>query len=486
MSTFDEKEKANSTISIEKDSKAPATMTQTESPKMKDETPVQKKKKKPMQHLLAGGTAGLVESSVCHPLDTIKTRMQLRRQNTLKGRALGSMREAEGRMPTGGALHRTAASVGEAGVEGAAAAGMAARAAPVKGETVRVKADPARAAIVAENAAKAVPHDVGWKQRLPSAGGAATVSKVTAEATGNAASTAAKTTASAAQNATTVVATLGPFGTARRIVEREGPGALYKGLTAVYTGIVPKMAIRFVSFEYYRDVLGGWYGSYAGTAPGSAPPQGVTFLAGLLSGLTEAVLIVTPAEVCKIRMQSQYHSLMDPAQRTHAKYKNVVQTASLVVREEGLGALYKGVVPTMLRQGCNQAVNFTAYNFAKKKLLAWKRKKAEEKGMSGSDVQLDHWQSLLMGGLSGGMGPLVNNPLDVVKTRMQKQVIHPGKEPKYKGLLQSCTVIAKEEGMPALWKGITPRLMRIMPGQAITFMTYEAVSRRMEQYGLFD
>jgi hypothetical protein len=38
-----------------------------------------KSKKKPMSHtLLAGGTAGFIESSICHPLDTIKTRMQLR------------------------------------------------------------------------------------------------------------------------------------------------------------------------------------------------------------------------------------------------------------------------------------------------------------------------------------------------------------------------------------------------------------------------
>jgi solute carrier family 25 citrate transporter 1 len=28
-------------------------------------------------HLLAGGTAGLMEALVCHPLDTIKVRMQL-------------------------------------------------------------------------------------------------------------------------------------------------------------------------------------------------------------------------------------------------------------------------------------------------------------------------------------------------------------------------------------------------------------------------
>jgi len=288
--------------------------------------------------------------------------------------------------------------------------------------------------------------------------------------------------------------------------------ALYKGLTAVYTGIIPKMAIRFVSFEYYRDVLGGWYNQYNNNnnnsnnnnnVPTSSslspppPPPAVTFFAGLLCGLTEAVAIVTPAEVCKIRMQSQYHSLMDPSRVNNVKYKNVVQTAMLVAKEEGVGALYKGVVPTMLRQGCNQAVNFTAYNWSKRRLLAYKKKNREEemeragRGTASSngskdDVTLDHWQSLMLGGLSGGMGPLVNNPLDVVKTRMQKQVIHPGKEPKYKSLMQSCITIAKDEGTPALWKGITPRLMRIMPGQAITFMTYEAVSTQMEKYGMFE
>jgi solute carrier family 25 citrate transporter 1 len=32
------------------------------------------KKKNPLQHLIGGGCAGFVESSICHPLDTIKTR----------------------------------------------------------------------------------------------------------------------------------------------------------------------------------------------------------------------------------------------------------------------------------------------------------------------------------------------------------------------------------------------------------------------------
>lgn len=38
--------------------------------------------------------------------------------------------------------------------------------------------------------------------------------------------------------------------------------------------------------------------------------------------------------------------------------------------------------------------------------------------------ELAAWQHMLLGGLSGGIGPCVNNPLDVVKTRLQKQVRH--------------------------------------------------------------
>ena len=52
------------------------------------------KKKHPLQHLIAGGCAGLVESSVCHPLDTIKTRMQLRKQSTSVEKVVVKMRNS--------------------------------------------------------------------------------------------------------------------------------------------------------------------------------------------------------------------------------------------------------------------------------------------------------------------------------------------------------------------------------------------------------
>lgn len=246
--------------------------------------------------------------------------------------------------------------------------------------------------------------------------------------------------------------------------------ALYKGMTAVWMGIVPKMAIRFVSFEQYRELLAKLSPS---TSTSTNTPI-ITFTAGLMSGLTEAILVVTPAEVCKIRMQSQYHSLIDTHQMQHRKYTNVAQTALTIVREEGISALYQGLVPTMMRQGCNQAANFSAYNYFKGRLLQYTQQN-----------DLLPYQTLMLGGITGSFGPMLNNPLDVVKTRMQKQVIHPGKTPKYSGLGQACAIIAKEEGYPALWKGITPRLMRVMPGQAITFMIYESLSHYLQQRGYF-
>ena len=406
----------------------------------------EKKKTHPMQHLIGGGIAGLAESSVCHPLDTLKTRMQLRRQATpsieqVVVQVRNSLMEPALRF--------------KHSLQDPSASYKITPTAVIQGNGAAILHEP-------------MLHEPRWK-----ADAVATAPSSSRSPHANHRTVVIKPPGSAASRlntSTAVQAPLGPIGTARRIIEREGFMALYKGLSAVYAGIIPKMAIRFVSFEQYRD----WGSTFVKNQQWNISPTSVTFTAGLASGLTEAIAVVTPAEVCKIRMQGQYHSMMDPSQMQHRKYTNVIQTAVTIVREEGLGALYKGVVPTMLRQGCNQAVNFTAYNMIKTQLMEWQ-----------GTTELASWQSLAIGGFSGGMGPLVNNPLDVIKTRLQKQVVVPGRPAKYTGLLSGIAVVAREEGVFALWKGIVPRLLRIVPGQAITFMTYEAVSAQMNRLGWF-
>lgn len=58
----------------------------------------------------------------------------------------------------------------------------------------------------------------------------------------------------------------GFYTTGKEIVKRETPLALYKGLGAVVTGIVPKMAIRFTSYEWYKQLLASKDGHVSGEA----------------------------------------------------------------------------------------------------------------------------------------------------------------------------------------------------------------------------
>ncbi|KAJ1539491.1 hypothetical protein HK405_012866, partial [Cladochytrium tenue] len=256
------------------------------------------------------------------------------------------------------------------------------------------------------------------------------------------------------------VARPGFIGVGVQIVQKEGFFALYKGLGAVVSGIVPKMAIRFSSFEYYKEML-------ADATTKKTSPGGV-FVAGLGAGVTESVLVVTPMDVIKIRLQAQRHSMSDPLDVP--KYRNALHCAYVMIREEGFGALYKGVALTALRQSTNQAANFTVYQMLKRELHA----RQPEVG----DV-LPAWQHLAMGFISGACGPLFNAPIDTIKTRIQKS---PSSGPKDRGwnrFVRVTTDIWRNEGPAAFYKGLVPRVLRVAPGQAITFMVYERVYKWM-------
>lgn len=256
--------------------------------------------------------------------------------------------------------------------------------------------------------------------------------------------------------------------TGTEIVRRETPLGLYKGLGAVLTGIVPKMAIRFTSFEAYKQMLAD---PETKTVSGQA-----TFLAGLAAGVTEAVAVVTPMEVVKIRLQAQHHSMADPLDIP--KYRNAAHALYTVVREEGVGALYRGVSLTALRQGSNQAVNFTAYTYFKEVLLRWQADRADGKGAA----SLPSWQTTIIGLVSGAMGPLSNAPIDTIKTRLQKTPAEEGVSA-FRRISMIAGDMFRQEGFHAFYKGITPRIMRVAPGQAVTFTVYEYLKDKLEKSG---
>ena len=281
----------------------------------------------------------------------------------------------------------------------------------------------------------------------------------------------------------------GFLATGRDIVKRETPLGLYKGLGAVITGIVPKMATRFTSYEWYKQKLAGkTTGAVSGQAtflgenllnsplplPRNLTYSPFSYAAGLAAGVTEAIVVVTPMEVIKIRLQAQHHSMADPLDIP--KYRNAAHATYTVVKEEGFGALYRGVTLTALRQGSNQAVNFSAYSALK----TWLQTLQMRPGTgTGTGTDLPSWQTMLIGLLSGAMGPLSNAPIDTIKTRLQKTPSAAGDTP-----LRRIAAIAadmwRQEGTRAFYKGITPRVMRVAPGQAVTFTVYEALKTWLE------
>ncbi|KAJ0628920.1 putative mitochondrial carrier domain superfamily [Helianthus annuus] len=158
-------------------------------------------------------------------------------------------------------------------------------------------------------------------------------------------------------------------------------------------------------------------------------------------------------KVVKIRLQQQKGLSPDLL-----KYKGPIHCARLIIREEGLRGLWSGAAPTVMRNGTNQAVMFTAKNTFDK--LLWRKHEGDGK-------VLQPWQSMVSGFLAGTAGPVCTGPFDVVKTRLMAQSREPGGELKYKGMVHAILTIRGEEGVRALWKGLLPRLMRIPPGQAI-------------------
>jgi solute carrier family 25 citrate transporter 1 len=231
---------------------------------------------------------------------------------------------------------------------------------------------------------------------------------------------------------------------ASQTIKTEGPLALYQGVTVTATSLVCKYFLRFYTNFQIRAMLTG------GTRPTTNTEN---IVAGISAGTIEALIIVTPFEVVKTRLQ---------AQGKVKKYSGPMHCLTTIVKREGPMGLWKGCAPTVFRQASNQGSMFASYSFLRRKL--W----------GDSTETLKPWQSAVTGLFAACVGPMVNGPADVVKTRLMFQT-HSMVEPqdRYKGFFDAFKRIVAAEGIGALYKGLGPRLLRLAPGQAIIWMVVE-------------
>lgn len=247
----------------------------------------------------------------------------------------------------------------------------------------------------------------------------------------------------------------------------EGARALWKGLTPFATQMSIKYTLRMGTNAVYQNALRDAEGRLSG---------GARLAAGFGAGITEALVVVTPFEVIKIQLQQQRG--LDKAA---LRYKGPLHCAASIVREQGVLGLWAGATPTVLRNGTNQMCLFWSKNAADE--LLWGKH-------DGDGTRLHPVQSMISGGFAAILGPVMTGPFDVVKTRLmvrpaaeldtsltllQAQDRSPGETLRYRGLVHALVTIGREEGLLALWKGLLPRLMRIPPGQAITWAVADYV-----------
>lgn len=104
------------------------------------------------------------------------------------------------------------------------------------------------------------------------------------------------------------------------------------------------------------------------------------------------------------------------------------------------------------------------------------------------------WIHFVAGGVGGMVGAVVTCPLDVVKTRLQSDAYHAtyNKSPKtgnpiniaFQHFRETCGVILsihRNEGGRALFRGLGPNLVGVIPARSINFFTYGASKEILSQ-----
>ncbi|CZR69260.1 uncharacterized protein PAC_19160 [Phialocephala subalpina] len=128
---------------------------------------------------------------------------------------------------------------------------------------------------------------------------------------------------------------------------KSGILGFYSGCGALVVSNALKSGIRFLSFETSRDYLDRVFSSMQ-----CQRSSWVNVLAGLSAGVAESLLVVSLGEALKTRM------VEDAASKGSQRFarKGVVAIARVVVWEEGVGALWRGVLPVLCKQATNSAL----------------------------------------------------------------------------------------------------------------------------------
>jgi solute carrier family 25 phosphate transporter 23/24/25/41 len=251
----------------------------------------------------------------------------------------------------------------------------------------------------------------------------------------------------------------------------EGFRGLFKGNGTNCARIVPNSAVKFFSYEEASKGILWFYRQQTGNEDAELTPL-LRLGAGACAGII-AMSATYPMDMVRGRLTVQ--SATSPRQ-----YRGIAHALSTVFREEGPRALYKGWLPSVIGVIPYVGLNFAVYESLKDWLI-----KSRPFGMA-ENTDLSVTTKLACGAAAGTVGQTVAYPLDVIRRRMQMvgwkdaaSVLTGEGESRapleYTGMVDAFRKTVRNEGFRALYKGLVPNSVKVVPSIAIAFVTYEVV-----------
>lgn len=178
--------------------------------------------------------------------------------------------------------------------------------------------------------------------------------------------------------------------------------------------------------------------------------------AGFLAAFGSS-LALCPTELLKCKLQAMRDVQNLEPKKGPIKHLNAFQLTKDIIRKEGAYAMFKGLVPTFIREMPGYFFFFGGYE-GTRELLRQPNQTKDEIGL---------WRTMVAGAVGGMIFWTVIFPADVVKSRVQIATGQSG------STLNVVTTIFRNEGILALYNGLLPTLCRTIPATAVLFATYE-------------
>ncbi|KAI5637783.1 mitochondrial carrier protein domain-containing protein [Phthorimaea operculella] len=228
-----------------------------------------------------------------------------------------------------------------------------------------------------------------------------------------------------------------------KTIQKEGFRGLYKGMSAPLTGVAPIFAISFFGFGLGKKLIQ--------KNPEQALTKPELFAAGAFSGIF-TTSVMAPGERIKCLLQIQQ------ASSGPQKYAGMVDCAKQLYAEGGIRSIYKGSIATMMRDVPASGMYFMTYEWIKEVAVP-----------ADASNQMKMLITIFAGGCAGIANWVVGMPADVLKSRLQ--TAPEGTYPN--GLKDVFRQLMANEGPLALYKGVTPVMIRAFPANAACFVGFE-------------